>query len=232
MIDLNFLDIPVIGIIDSNFFNNSFIFQTNIESSPLMPTPVPSNIDDCEAVVNGFGLARCESDIGHGAERGAGIVTEQLQLSKGDRNVIPLSQRMISALISEERGSENEDYKFDVCDKEFEADEELELSSLDPYLRANDQFACHSAYNGYRITGKRKHVDTENDISSPDLNSSQPTLTCSGLEYNTLDLNEKLLLELKSIGIAPEPDVCYFSKNFSAIFHEISSFLNHVKYQI
>ncbi|XP_057428757.1 uncharacterized protein LOC130722134 isoform X2 [Lotus japonicus] len=180
--------------------------QTNIESSPLMPTPVPSNIDDCEAVVNGFGLARCESDIGHGAERGAGIVTEQLQLSKGDRNVIPLSQRMISALISEERGSENEDYKFDVCDKEFEADEELELSSLDPYLRANDQFACHSAYNGYRITGKRKHVDTENDISSPDLNSSQPTLTCSGLEYNTLDLNEKLLLELKSIGIAPEPD--------------------------
>ena len=52
------------GINYLNFFNNSFIFQINLESSGLMPMEVPSYIDDCEAVANGFGLTGSENKIG------------------------------------------------------------------------------------------------------------------------------------------------------------------------
>lgn len=191
-----------------------------------MPTPVSSKIDDCEAVTDGFGLMGCGRNIGTGAQRGAGIVSEQLQQAKGDCNVIPLCQRLVSALISEEGCSESEDLKFDAYDTEFEIDGELELNSVDHHSQANYQFASHSAHNGYRITRKPEHDDTDNDvvdIPSTGLNSGQkmPTLTCSELAYDTLDMNEKLLLELQSIGIAPEPVVSYFLKNFCATFHGI-----------
>ncbi|XP_027359948.1 uncharacterized protein LOC113868500 isoform X2 [Abrus precatorius] len=183
--------------------------QINLESSGLMPTPVPSNVDDCEAVVNGIGLTCCEEDYGPSAQSCAGIVAEQWQLANGDPNRIPLCQRLISALISEECSSESEDIKFDVYDTECEADGELDLSSLDHHSRSISYLACHSTYNGYEITKKSGYDETGGDIvdiPSTGLNSSQnmPTWTCSELQYDTLDMNEKLILELQSIGIAPE----------------------------
>ncbi|TKY72826.1 hypothetical protein E2542_SST01571 [Spatholobus suberectus] len=183
--------------------------KINLESSGLTPTPVPSYIDDCEAVANGFGLTSCERDFEPVDQMGAGIVAEQLQLAKGDSNGIPLCQRLISALFSEECSSESEDIKFDAYDTESEADGELALSSLDHHSRSNSHLACHSAYNGYRITRKSGHDEIESDIvdiPSTGLNSSlnMPTLTCSELQYDALSMNEKLLLELQSIGIAPE----------------------------
>ena len=60
------------GINYLNFFNNSFIFQINLESSGLMPMEVPSYIDDCEAVANGFGLTGSERDFEPGDRMGAG----------------------------------------------------------------------------------------------------------------------------------------------------------------
>lgn len=191
-----------------------------------MPTTVPSDIDVCEAVVNGFELIGCKRDVGPDGQSSAGIVTEQLQPAKGDHNVIPLCQRLISAVISEECSSESEELRFDVYDTEFETDGELELSSMDHHSRANYQFACHSAYHGYRKSGKPEHDETESDIvdiPSTELNKNSslgsslvgllndkllmPSLSCSELQYNGLDINDKLLLELQSIGIAPEPMV-------------------------
>ncbi|XP_006597826.1 uncharacterized protein [Glycine max] len=183
--------------------------KINLEPSGLMPTPVPSYIDDCEAVANGFGLTGSERDFEPGDQTGAGIVAEQLQLAKGDSNGIPFCQRLISALISEECNSESEDIMFDACDTESEADGELDLRSLDHHSRSNSHLACRSPYNGYRITRKSGHDETESDIvdiPSTRLNSSQnmPTLICSELQYATLGMNEKLLLELQSIGISSE----------------------------
>ncbi|KAJ1439883.1 hypothetical protein SESBI_02105 [Sesbania bispinosa] len=210
--------------------------KINLESSGLMPTPVSSNIDDCEASVNGFGLTGCERDIGPDAQRGAGIVTEQLQLVKGNCNVIPLCERLISAFISEECSSESEDRKFDAHDTEFETDREVELSCLDHHSLANYEFACHSVYNGYRITGKPEHDETENvvDISSTGLNSRQnmPTLTCSELEYDTLDMNERLLLELQSIGIVPEPVPEVSQTDDEGICEDITRLEEHYQRQI
>lgn len=199
------------GINYLNFFNNSFIFQINLESSGLMPMEVPSYIDDCEAVANGFGLTGSERDFEPGDQMGAAIVAEQLQLAKGDSNGISLCQRLISALISEECSSESEDIMFDACDTESEAD-----GDLDHHSQSNSHLAFHSPYNGYRITRKSGHDETESDIvdiPSTSLNSSQnmPTLICLELQYATLGMNEKLLLELQSIGISPESVVSLLS---------------------
>ncbi|RDX69337.1 hypothetical protein CR513_51561, partial [Mucuna pruriens] len=211
--------------------------KINLESSGLTPTPVPSYIDDCEAVANGFGLIGCERDFEPGDQRGAGVVAEQLQLAKGDCSGIPLCQRLVSALISEECSSESEDSKFDACDTESEADGELDFSSLDHHSRSNSHLPCHSAYNGYRITRKSGHDETESDIvdiPSTGLNSSQnmSTLTCSELQYATLGMNEKLLLELQSIGISPESVPGMLQSDDEGICEDITRLEEHYRGQM
>lgn len=193
----------------------------------MTPTPVSSNIDDYEAAANGAGLMVCGRDIAPDAQRGTGIVSEQLQLTKGDCNVIPLCQRLLSALISEEDCSGSENLNFDAYDTQFETNGELELNHLDNHSLANYNFTSHSACNGYRTTEKPEHDDTRSDvvdIPSNGLRSSQktPIITSSELEYDALDINDKILLELQSIGISPEPVVSHSPNNFSAIFHDIS----------
>jgi len=178
-----------------------------------MPTPVSSNIDDCEAVTNGLGLMGCARDIGRDAQRGAGIVGEQSQLTKGDCKAIPLCQRLLSALISEDGCSGSENFNFDAYDTQFETNGELELNHLDSHPLANYNFTAHSACNGYRTTQKPEHHDTINDLVD---------IPSNGLEYDAMDMNERLLLELQSIGISPDPVVSHFSNNFCAIFHDIS----------
>jgi len=190
-----------------------------------MPTPIPSNVDGCETIVNGYGLKACERDSGSDAQWNAGTITEQLQLSKGDHNMIPLCHRLIAALISEEECSGgSEQFKFDAFDPEFDLDGQSELSGLDYHSGTNFQFACHSASNGYRIIDKPEHGVTESDIVGippTGLNSSfgksvygfihdkasMSSFTCSEMQYDSLDINDKILLELKSIGIAPVPVV-------------------------
>ncbi|CAJ1975779.1 unnamed protein product [Sphenostylis stenocarpa] len=206
--------------------------KINLESSGLMPTPVPSYIDDCEAVANGFGLMGCGRDFEPCDQMGAGIVAEQLQLAKGESNGIPLCQRLICALISEECSSESEDIKFEACDTESEADGELDLSSLDHHSRSNSYLGCHSAYNGYRITKTVGHDEIESDkvdISSTGLNSRQnmPSLSCSELQYATLSMNEKLLLELQSIGISPESVPEMLQANDEGICEDINRLEEH-----
>ncbi|KHN35878.1 hypothetical protein glysoja_013303 [Glycine soja] len=206
--------------------------KINLESSGLMPSPVPSYIDDCKAVANGFGLTGSERDFEPGDQMGAAIVAEQLQLAKGDSNGISLCQRLISALISEECSSESEDIMFDACDTESEAD-----GDLDHHSQSNSHLAFHSPYNGYRITRKSGHDETESDIvdiPSTRLNSSQnmPTLICSELQYATLGMNEKLLLELQSIGISPESVPEILQTDDEGICEDITWLEEHCQGQI
>ncbi|XP_047171004.1 uncharacterized protein LOC124839283 isoform X2 [Vigna umbellata] len=211
--------------------------KINHESSGLMPSPVRSYIDGCEAIANGFGLMGHGRDFEPCNQMGAAVVAEQLHLAKGDSNGIPLCQRLISALISEECSSESEDIKFDASDAEFEADEELDFSSLDDNSRSNSYLACYSAYNGYRITRTSGHDETESDkvdIPSTGLNSSQnmPTVTCSELQYATLGMNEKLLWELQSIGISPESVPEMLQANDEGICENITRLEEHYQGQM
>lgn len=136
--------------------------------------------------------------------------TEKLPLPKGDHNVVPLCQRLIAALISEEdRNGGNESFNFDAYNTESEPDGELELSGFGHRSLTNFQFACHSTYNDM--------IDIPNFGLNPSFANSvngflhdktlMSSLACSELQYNSLGINDKLLLELQSIGLAPEPVV-------------------------
>ncbi|CAJ1941644.1 unnamed protein product [Sphenostylis stenocarpa] len=195
--------------------------KVNLESSMLTPAPIPSNIDGCETIVNGYGLMAGERDSGWDAQWNVGIIGEQLPLSKRDHNVIPLCQRLMAALISEEECSGgSEQFKFVAYDPEFDLDGQSELSGLNYHSGTNFQFACHPASNGYKIMDKPEHDETESDIVGippTGLNSSfgksvngflhdkASMSSFSEMQYDSLDINDKILLELKSIGIVPVP---------------------------
>ncbi|XP_050921100.1 uncharacterized protein LOC127138656 isoform X2 [Lathyrus oleraceus] len=146
--------------------------KVNLESSTQMATPVPKYIDGGETIVNRYGLIDCERDVRSDVQGSAGTNTEKLPPPKGDHKMVPLCQRLIAALISEEdRSGGNEDFKFDTFDTESEPDGELELNEL---------------------------------------------------QYNSLDINDKLLLELQSIGLDLEPVPEMVQEDDEAILEDIT----------
>lgn len=179
----------------------------------MTSTQVPSNGDGGNTVSNGFGSTECESRNGE-------FLLEQLVQGTGDHNEISLCQRLIAALISEEDySSGNEDLKVDAY-----LDGELGSNTLDHQSLLNFQFSGHSAYNGYRAIGKSEQNEPETEMtgiphiamnanfscSSNGLlldQTSIPNSTCTEFQYENMPINEKLLLEIQSIGIFPEPVV-------------------------
>ncbi|CAJ2649915.1 unnamed protein product [Trifolium pratense] len=212
--------------------------KVTLESSTLTPTPVPSI--DSETIVNRYGLVDCERNVRSDVQRSAGTNSEKLPLPKGSHNMVPLCQRLIAALISEEdRSGGNEDFKFDAYDTESEPDGELELSDLDCRSLTNFQFARHSAYNGYGVIGMPAHDETESDMIdipnfglNPSFGNSvngflhdkalMSGLACSELQYNSMGINDKLLLELQSIGLDLEPVPEMVQEDDEAILEDIT----------
>ncbi|XP_060961109.1 uncharacterized protein LOC133031642 isoform X1 [Cannabis sativa] len=209
--------------------------QGNIESTAQTATQAPSSVDACNNVPNGFGLTESES-------RNDEFLSEQLISGTGDHTEIPLCQRLIAALISEEDYSTgNEDLKVDEYQPELDLDGELGSNSLDHQSLLNFQFAGKAAFNGYRINVQSEHNELETDMAdiphktmnsnlSHSLNGLLPDQAmianrpCSEFQYGIMPLNEKLLLEIQSIGIFPEsgPGISHISDE--EISQEISKF--------
>lgn len=131
---------------------------------------------------------------------------EGLTTSRVDSKASHLYQRSISALISEDSASVNEDLQFDG----FGADAESEFSALN-----------HVEFNGYR-SDKLELDDLEDDGSVIPLKGvdSSPhnvngrftdhsSIDFADIQYETLGIDEKIYLEAQSIGICLEPMV-YF----------------------
>lgn len=179
----------------------------------LTPTQVHSSVDF--TVSNGYALNEYET-------RNIEYPMEQLILGTGDAHVIPICQRLIAALIPEEDyGSGSEDLKVEAYGTEFDLDGELESNSLDHQSLVSFQVAGHTTFNSYRITGKPEHDELETNILSipnKSMNSnfghsinglildqaSMASRACSDFQYCNMQLNEKILLEIQSIGIYPE----------------------------
>ncbi|KAH7519238.1 hypothetical protein FEM48_Zijuj08G0014700 [Ziziphus jujuba var. spinosa] len=192
--------------------------QGNLESAVLTPAQVNSSVDF--TVSNGYVSNEYET-------RNIEYPIEQLVLGTGDAHVIPICQRLIAALISEEDyGSVSEDLKVDAYGPEFDLDGELESNNLDHHSLVSFQVAGHTTFNGYRITGKPENDERETNILSipnKSMNSNfghsknglisdqalMASRACSDFQYCNMQLNEKILLEIQSIGIYPEtvPDV-------------------------
>ncbi|XP_013598523.1 PREDICTED: uncharacterized protein LOC106306446 isoform X1 [Brassica oleracea var. oleracea] len=128
--------------------------------------------------------------------------SEGLTTSRVDSKASPLYQRLLSALISEDSASVNEDLQFDG----FGADAESEFSALN-----------HMEFNGYR-SDKLEFDELEDDVSVIPLkgvNSSAHIVSgrftdhlyadFSDIQYETLGIDEKIYLEAQSIGICLEP---------------------------
>ncbi|KAL5572427.1 hypothetical protein UlMin_022024 [Ulmus minor] len=171
--------------------------QENFDSTAQTATQVPSSVDDL---------------------RNDEFLLEQLVSGAEENNVIPLCQRLIAALIPEEDySSGNEDLRVDAYGPEFDLDGELGSSNLNHQSMLNFQFSGHTAFNGYR-----EHDEPETDMTDIPHNpmnsnfgcslngvlsnqASMPSRTCSEFQYGKMQINERLILEIQSIGIFPEP---------------------------
>ncbi|XP_062091080.1 uncharacterized protein LOC133797254 [Humulus lupulus] len=209
--------------------------QGNIESTAQTAAQAPSSVDACNNLPNGFGLIESES-------RNDEFLLEQLESGTGDHNEIPLCQRLIAALISEEDySSGNEDLKDDAYQPELDLDGELGSNSFDHQSLLNFQFAGKTAFNGYRINAQSEHNELETDmadIAHKTMNSNlshplngllpdqelMPNRPCSEIQYGIMPMNEKLLLEIQSIGIFPESGPHIAQIRDEEISQEISKF--------
>ncbi|CAK7352546.1 unnamed protein product [Dovyalis caffra] len=191
----------------------------SIVSTAPSATQVHSHANNCSTVPNGHGLFEHEREVELAAEtRTSELLSDQLM--PGEREV-PLSQILLAAIISEEdctRG--NGDLEFDAYGAGFELDGELGSNCVN-HLE-NFLFSGHTAFNGYKLTGKPDHNETDIDISDiPNMGSDSnfrhavngvlsdhalvPGMACSEFQYDNMKIEEKLRLEVHSLGIFPEP---------------------------
>ncbi|KAK3004293.1 hypothetical protein RJ639_019676, partial [Escallonia herrerae] len=206
-------------VVDLMELEESFI------SHAATPNQVTTDVDSIGNVGYGFGLAENRRDA---------IETKSFELSQelaGTSNEIPLCQRLLAALISEEGNEEpccsgNEDIKFDVFSSEMDTD--VESASFNVRLLESFEFAGHDTFGGYRKTdngrscNEMEHSLSNNDIismsgtgltSSFDLSQHRllpdqammPAIALSEYQYSNLSINDRLLLELQSIGLYPDP---------------------------
>lgn len=201
-----------------------FIFQGNLESTSLSSPPIPSNVNTCCAVPNGSGLIEHERVLGLATEKRNFELLPEQSVS-GERD-ISLCQRLLAAIISEEDcTSGNRELEFDAYGTGFELDGELGSNGVNQL--DNFPFSGHSALNGYKVTGKPEHHESEIDLAgipstgidshfSHSMNSVLsdqeliPGMACSEFQYDKMRIDEKLRLEMESIGLFPEPMVSLF----------------------
>lgn len=199
-------------------------FQINIESPAPSPMQVHSDVNNCSTNPNGCGLIEHERDVRLVTERTSEVLPEPLVLGGRD---IPLCQRLLAAIISEEDCAHgNRGLEFDAYGAGVELEGELGSNCVNLNHVDNFQFSGHSPFNGYKGTGKPEQDETEIDILDiPNVGTDSnfrhtingvlpdqalsPRMPCSELQYDNMRIDEKLHLELQSLGIFPEPMVCW-----------------------
>ncbi|KAJ9183788.1 hypothetical protein P3X46_007598 [Hevea brasiliensis] len=193
--------------------------QEIIESTVAPPARVSFDVNNCSTVPNGYGLIEHEGEVRLSTES---RVCEPLVPRESD---IPLYLRLLAAIISEEDFTHgNRDLEFDTYETGFELDGELGSNGLSH--ADNFKYSGHTAFNGYKMTVKTEHDEVEIDAlgiptsgiysnfnhSVNGVLSNQkliPDMVCSEFQYDDMQINENLLLEVQSIGIFPEsmPDM-------------------------
>ncbi|KAJ9548103.1 hypothetical protein OSB04_020646 [Centaurea solstitialis] len=146
---------------------------------------------------------------------------------------IPLCQRLLAALISEDGNDEvpfsgSDAHKFDVYGSPFEFETDVESNSaFNHQSLKNFELGGHGSFGGHRINSALRscnesvHIPSNNHVMSiPDstivtgfdhsyngLLSDSPTVSgvsVSEYQYGNMSINERLLIEIQSIGLYPE----------------------------
>ncbi|XP_047319857.1 uncharacterized protein LOC124923904 isoform X2 [Impatiens glandulifera] len=145
-----------------------------------------------------------------------------LDLGTRTSKEVPLCQRLIAALISEDDflPNQNGDLESDVYGCSFDLETDIESSSFNSHSRGNFQVA-HAGYNSH---AKIQNYSSRTEMERPVRNNSmvvtsdfgstengiisdqvlEPHITCSEFQYGQMSFDERVLLELQSIGICPE----------------------------
>ncbi|XP_038696142.1 uncharacterized protein LOC119993202 isoform X2 [Tripterygium wilfordii] len=196
---------PLFGLmsdIDIAFLEHQGSFETM--AAIVATAPNPSGANGINIVPNGNGLIDSDGEVG----------------LAGETRDITLCQRLISAIISEEDyTSGNDELEFDEYGSENDLDGEWQENGLNQL--DNVQFAGHIPFKGYRMHGEWEHGRPKvNMLGTPStgINSTfghppneklsdqapMPGIAYPELQYDNMNMNEKLYLELQSIGICPE----------------------------
>lgn len=138
------------------------------------------------------------------------LFPEDLATSRGDSKASPLYQRLLSALISEDSVSINEDFGVDGFGAMHDLDDDLDFSVL------NNMVEC----NGFRKNERLELDESEDDGSAVLFKGVNKSFHhCNGkfsdhspinfldIQYDKLGIDEKIYLEAQSIGISLEPMV-------------------------
>ncbi|XAR67133.1 hypothetical protein NMG60_11013577 [Bertholletia excelsa] len=205
--------------------------QGNLDSAALTLTPVMLDVDSFRKVTNGFGLI--QPDRNRNEAKVAEFTSEAENLAPMTNKVIPLCQRLIAALISEEGNDDLCIRNDDLCirSEDLELDSygsELELDNLESVALNHSSFGFqhsgHIAVNGYSATNTERSLDDldhsvleNNIIAMPEKRAQYlqnglvsdiemaSDVDSSEFQYHKMSIEERVLLELHSVGLYPEP---------------------------
>jgi hypothetical protein len=142
------------------------------------------------------------------------------ELGKGGPNETSLCQRLLAALITEEANEESQGIGYEDNDFEniygsgFEMDMDLGPADFDPGLLQSFELDAHSSLNGYRIRPtnmySENHIMSTSDMrikssSFVDKGNNGLIVACSDYQYANMSIDERVLMEIQSIGLYPEP---------------------------
>ncbi|KAI3801210.1 hypothetical protein L1987_29314 [Smallanthus sonchifolius] len=210
---------PLFGFVsdlDMSYLKQQGSTQSNINTK----NPVHQDIDSSVTLINGAESISIEPSPGHFASGTMG---------PGE---IPLCQRLLSALISEEGNDElpfsgNDDHSFNAYGSAFEFETDVESNafnqrSLQNYeLGGRGNFSSHKMNSTLRSCKECIHSPPDHHtmpmsdsgvatgfdhsynglLSDPAMTNG---ITFSDYQYANMPLNQRLLIEIQSIGLYPE----------------------------
>ncbi|KAI3694420.1 hypothetical protein L1987_77385 [Smallanthus sonchifolius] len=202
--------------VDMSYLKQQGITQSNINTID----PVQQDNDGSGTLSNGTENRSIEPSPEHFATGTVGL------------EEIPLCQRLLAALISEEGNDEfpfngNNDHKFNVYGPSFEFETDVESNSVNPRSLQNYELGPRGTFSGRTINPALRscnesiysppdhHIMSLSDstiatgfdnsysglLSDPAMTSA---ITFSDYQYSNMSINERLLVEIQSIGLYPE----------------------------
>ncbi|PIN19839.1 hypothetical protein CDL12_07461 [Handroanthus impetiginosus] len=178
------------------------------------PAPVPLDAGSSTLMANGCGSNEFGKE--ENEARNVELSPEHLVLGAKIPNEIPLYQRLIAALIPEEGSqvllcSGKEDVEYDVYGSRFGMENDIESDSFCSRLSpgSNGYSVNYKGRSFYEMehsiisisdTGVSAHHSQNGSLSD----QSIPDSVCSEYQYHDMAMNERLLMEIHSIGIYPD----------------------------
>ncbi|XP_042002360.1 uncharacterized protein LOC121751632 isoform X1 [Salvia splendens] len=189
--------------------------KDQINSGITVDTPAPVQIDTASCIlVPDYG----SNEFGRGETKARCVDFSPEHVAPGVKksDEISMYQRIIAALIPEE----DHDLKYDAYESSFEIEKDLGSDTVCSHLSPSCDLSGCPTFNGYdsNSNGRSFYELEQNNMSIPGmgfpncdhlqdgLHTDQltPSTICSEYQYQDMSINERLIMEVHSIGIYPD----------------------------